>query len=214
MENIRRGQRQLSSLSLRCRPCQVEWVPTYYFEITLSKFDSCWLFIETNNEISRQMKLPFQQDLFTHIDNSNLDFCLRFSDLASGISCGWAATRQCRRVCPAILAGFSWSPWHRQEEILAELDYREKDGYERVLLTVQRLNGTSFDALTWVACHDNSSWFGEAPMSRLVEQINRAEGLSGANGDYVTQLDSALHVQSIADGLTSLRAKCQPWCAR
>lgn len=109
-------------------------------------------------------------------------------------------------------------PLDRQEEILAELDYREKDGYERVLLTVQRLNGTSFDALTWVACHDNSSWFGEAPMSRLVEQINRAEGLSGANGDYVTQLDSALrnlgivdlHVQSIADGLTSLRAKCQP----
>ena len=55
-------------------------------------------------------------------------------------------------------------------------------------------------------------------MPRLVEQINRAEGLSGANGDYVIQLDSALknlgivdlHVQSIADGLTSLRAKRQP----
>ena len=109
-------------------------------------------------------------------------------------------------------------PLDKQEEIFAELDYREKDGYERVLLSVQRLNGTSFDALTWVACHENSSWLGAASMPRLVEQINRAEGLSGANGDYVIQLDSALknlgivdlHVQSIADGLTSLRAKRQP----
>ena len=109
-------------------------------------------------------------------------------------------------------------PRDKQEEILDELDYREKDGYERVLLTVQRLNGTSFDALTWVACHDNPSWLGAAPMSCLVEQISRAEGLSGANGDYVIQLDTALkklgivdlHVRSIADGLMSLGPKCQP----
>ena len=106
-------------------------------------------------------------------------------------------------------------PPESQEEILGELDHREKDGYERVYLRVDQLDGSSFDALTWVACHDNPSWLGGTPMSLLVEQISRAEGLSGPNGDYVIQLDLALknlgivdlHVQSIADALVSLESE-------
>ena len=101
-------------------------------------------------------------------------------------------------------------PVKDQHAILKELDYREKDGYERVQLSVDRIDGASLDALTWVARHDNPSWLGAASMSQLVRQISLAEGQSGANGDYVIQLHLALkklgivdlHVQSIAEALT------------
>jgi len=96
-----------------------------------------------------------------------------------------------------------------EAKILEELDYRERDGYERVQITLKNRNKETFTALTWIADRNNSSWLGDAPMPKLLSQIRAAGGLSGPNGEYVIKIDIALrnlgivdqHIRSIAERL-------------
>jgi len=90
-------------------------------------------------------------------------------------------------------------PANKQSKILQELDYREKDGYERIFLTVDYIHKSPFEVLTWVARPGNESWLGDAPLSTIVDQIRGAEGLSGPNSDYVIELDKALKKRGIED---------------
>lgn len=92
------------------------------------------------------------------------------------------------------------------ERTLAELDYREKNGYERQLLSVHTREIGEIDALTYIAPAGNPAWLGYATDEAIAEQIQHSCGPSGLNSDYVLSLNRALiaegihdqHIQSIA----------------
>ena len=97
-------------------------------------------------------------------------------------------------------------PGDDAETVLARLDHREKNGYERHALELQTPTG-SLEALVYVAVPGNFAWLGEAHESVLARQIHQASGPSGANLDYLLELDLALrelgahdiHVRALAE---------------
>ena len=91
-------------------------------------------------------------------------------------------------------------PDERIDEILAVLDEREQDGYERTWLpAVSTENGCSVRALTWVASHGNPSWVGETAIDELAAHILTSSGPSGSNQEYLLRLHSALERLDIID---------------
>ncbi len=97
-------------------------------------------------------------------------------------------------------------PGHAAETMLARLDHREKNGYERHALELHTPTGR-LEALVYVAVPGNFAWLGEAHETALAAQIHRASGPSGANVDYLLELDLALrelgahdpHVRALAE---------------
>jgi cation transport protein ChaC len=87
--------------------------------------------------------------------------------------------------------------------ILAELDYRERAGYERVTLSVVLDDGRSATVVTWIAHPGNEHDGGELELEALLEVLRWAEGPSGRNDEYVHQLESALLELDGADELVS-----------
>ncbi len=94
--------------------------------------------------------------------------------------------------------------------ILAGLDHREKDGYERHLLPLDWGDGPSEDhALVYVAGPSNPNYLGPAPLDEMVGQVRASIGPSGANVEYVVRLAEALramgrpdpHVEAIEAGV-------------
>lgn len=91
-------------------------------------------------------------------------------------------------------------------EILAALDVREQGGYERLLLDVELKQG-AVRALTYVATADNPEYLGPAALPAIAKQVVGSQGPSGANADYVLELERALvamgaddsHVFALAD---------------
>lgn len=100
--------------------------------------------------------------------------------------------------------------------ILDHLDFREKNGYERLDLTLQ-VDGIDAPTpgLVYVATPDNFAHLGPAPDAEIAAQIARSHGPSGANSDYLFELDRALtslgahdaHVAGLA-GLVRSRLGC------
>lgn len=96
----------------------------------------------------------------------------------------------------------------REQEILAQLDHRERGGYERERVRVRTAAGTQ-EVWAWRAAASNPEYLGPAPLDELVAQIAAAVGPSGSNRDYVLELHAALlahgiddaHVRSIATRL-------------
>jgi cation transport regulator ChaC len=90
-------------------------------------------------------------------------------------------------------------------EILARLDHREKNGYERHALGLETTGGI-IEALVYVAVPGNFAWLGEAHEDDVAAHIHGAHGPSGANRDYLLELDAALtalgadddHVRALA----------------
>lgn len=82
--------------------------------------------------------------------------------------------------------------------IQAELDYREKDGYQlqRVLARWQEQ-----DLLCWtyVADEQNPSYIGDRPLPELVGRIRQAAGPSGHSADYLLRLSQTLEELEIED---------------
>lgn len=87
-------------------------------------------------------------------------------------------------------------------ELLAELDYRERAGYERVTLEVSVEQGT-LPAVTWIARRGNEHDVGEAPLAELARWIRASAGPSGRNDEYVFRLEQALRELGEADPLVS-----------
>jgi len=95
------------------------------------------------------------------------------------------------------------------EQTLINLDYREKNGYERQQLKVQTDEVGALDALTYIAPEGNPAWLGDASDTEIANQIRLSFGPSGSNKDYVLSLHHALktdgihdeHIQAIADRL-------------
>ena len=97
-----------------------------------------------------------------------------------------------------------------RDAIFAQLDYREKGGYERHLLHVCDDDGViASDALVYVATPGNPNWGGPMDPRQIAEIVANATGPSGANRDYLLGLRDALreigqpdaHVEAIANAL-------------
>lgn len=73
-------------------------------------------------------------------------------------------------------------------ELLPALDHREKDGYERLQLVTNR----GFEVITYVAPPDNPGFLGGASIEEMALQIASAVGPSGANSDYLFDLENIL----------------------
>lgn len=103
------------------------------------------------------------------------------------------------------------------EQTLADLDYREKNGYERQWLDVCTEQLGIVNALTYIARENNPAWLGDAPIDDIALQIFHAKGPSGENKDYVWELHNALlrdgiddeHITSVAQALNRLDESTQ-----
>ncbi|MFK7859491.1 MAG: gamma-glutamylcyclotransferase [Granulosicoccus sp.] len=101
-----------------------------------------------------------------------------------------------------------------RNEILAALDEREQDGYERTWLqAIRESDNKCFTVLTWLASTGNPSWVGDQPIEQLACLINSRHGPSGSNREYLLRLHAAFEDLGIHDDhVTSLvqRVKSLP----
>ena len=91
------------------------------------------------------------------------------------------------------------------DSVVEHLDYREKNGYERVALPLA-VEGGELAGITYLAREGNFAWLGEAPMPAIVEQVSQSTGPSGSNREYVLELDRALKALAIEDAHVSALA--------
>lgn len=85
------------------------------------------------------------------------------------------------------------------DETLRLLDYREKNGYQRIYADLQLANGQIVAGITYIAALDNPAFLGNAPLAEMAHQIASCSGPSGANRDYLIELANALRVLNIKD---------------
>lgn len=85
--------------------------------------------------------------------------------------------------------------------ILAELDHREKAGFDRVMLPL--LDGASgavfAEGLTYVAREDNPHFLGPLEEKLIAEHVTKSHGPSGPNLEYVQRLHDALRELGVVD---------------
>ena len=79
------------------------------------------------------------------------------------------------------------------------LDYREKNGYERYDVKLTLENGDAVPALTYIAPPGNFAYLGDAPIRDIAQQITVSHGPSGANKDYLLELAQILRQMNIHD---------------
>jgi cation transport regulator ChaC len=106
------------------------------------------------------------------------------------------------------------SPAER-EDILEQLDHREKGGYERHQVDVVVPSGEDvYEALVYVATPENPEWLGAATPAEIARQILSSHGPSGPNPEYLLELAESLrrikgaddpHVFAIERALLELR---------
>ncbi len=83
--------------------------------------------------------------------------------------------------------------------IFEQLDYREKNGYERYQSPLVFDDGSCIDGIFYVAGEDNPAYLGAASITRIAEQIKRSSGPSGSNEEYLRNLADALRQHAIDD---------------
>ena len=84
--------------------------------------------------------------------------------------------------------------------VLAQLDHREKGGYDRRLVAVHpTTEEPPFHALIYIATPDNANYLGPAPDADIAATIGRSHGPSGTNRDYLLNLAGALEEHGISD---------------
>ncbi len=88
---------------------------------------------------------------------------------------------------------------HIAEQTFADLDYREKNGYERVHTDLDLGDGRRVAGLTYIATADNFAYLGDAPLASIARQIAGSEGPSGHNADYLFELADALRALAVVD---------------
>ncbi|MCL4133863.1 UNVERIFIED_CONTAM: hypothetical protein GTU68_008686 [Idotea baltica] len=90
-------------------------------------------------------------------------------------------------------------PQSHVDTTLTQLDYREKNGYERQTLIIDTAELGELEALTYIAPRGNQAWLGDASNQAIADLIRTAQGPSGTNTDYVLSLHDALVADSIRD---------------
>lgn len=96
------------------------------------------------------------------------------------------------------------------ERVLAKLDHRESGGYERRWLDVYRPQSDAWrPALVYWAGPTNPNYVGPLAVETIAERAAESHGPSGANTEYVFELESALaemdrpdeHVSAVATAI-------------
>jgi cation transport regulator ChaC len=105
----------------------------------------------------------------------------------------------------AVTAGAVYFVAAPAEQLLRELDWRERAGYERLSLPVTTAAGV-VQAVTWVAHPGNDFDAAELPLEQLAEHVRQCTGPSGRNDDYVFALERALAELDAADPFVSALA--------
>ncbi len=85
----------------------------------------------------------------------------------------------------------------RLGEVLAQLDQREKGGYERVSVELHLAPDAARApqverGIMYVATPENPNYLGPAPLETIARQVLDSEGPSGHNLEYVRRLAEAL----------------------
>jgi cation transport protein ChaC len=92
---------------------------------------------------------------------------------------------------------------HEGERVLAQLDHRERGGFDRQEVKVKlRGHGDAAAvvcALVYLATPENPNYLGPAPLHEIAAQVRRCEGPSGPNVEYVIELASALQELGATD---------------
>ncbi len=85
--------------------------------------------------------------------------------------------------------------------VLADLDERERGGYERRegRLRLADANPAEAPGLLYLAGERNPNYLGEAPLPAIAAQVRGAEGPSGPNLEYVLRLAAALREMGADD---------------
>jgi cation transport regulator ChaC len=92
-----------------------------------------------------------------------------------------------------------------EERVLAQLDHRERGGYERLTIAALPIDrdddnaSAAITATTWIATPENPYHLGPEPEAIMLAQIRAAVGPSGANVEYVLRLAEALRALGIDD---------------
>ena len=91
-------------------------------------------------------------------------------------------------------------PRQGTEKALAELDYREKGGYQRMQLPFYiKHKADPVSVLVYRATPSNSNYLGPADMDQMARQILLAHGPSGPNLEYLLRLAQWLRQAGIQD---------------
>ena len=85
-----------------------------------------------------------------------------------------------------------------EPKIFEQLDYREKNGYERHVVDIS-FGKKSVPGITYIAFAYNPTFLGDAPMDEIAVQINRCFGSSGTNAEYLLELAKELRNLKISD---------------
>lgn len=83
-------------------------------------------------------------------------------------------------------------------EVIAQLDHREKGGYERHEVELSAA-GDALPGLVYLASAENPSFLGPAPLDEMAAQIRGARGPSGPNLEYLLELEAWLRAQGEDD---------------
>ena len=85
------------------------------------------------------------------------------------------------------------------QQVIEDLDLREKGGYHRESVTLNFTDGSTTQGLVYVADPDNLDYLGPADEIDIARQILSAEGPSGSNREYLSNLASALRTLDVSD---------------
>ena len=87
------------------------------------------------------------------------------------------------------------------EEILDRLAWREKGGYDRIVLDLHfaEPGRPPVPGFVYFANPRNPNWLGPAALPDIARQVRRSRGPSGANTDYVLNLARALRGMGVED---------------
>jgi glutathione-specific gamma-glutamylcyclotransferase len=84
-------------------------------------------------------------------------------------------------------------------DILEDLDYREKGGYDRTGLSLTLSSGRTIAGITYIAHPHNPNYLGESPLEDIARQISFSTGPSGSNKEYILKLLQTLEQHDIQD---------------
>ncbi len=84
-------------------------------------------------------------------------------------------------------------------EIFDQLDYREKNGYQRCQAPLYFDDNSEVDGIFYVAGVNNPAFLGPASIDCIAAQIKRSHGPSGSNEAYLRNLADALRQHQIED---------------
>ena len=84
-------------------------------------------------------------------------------------------------------------------EVFEHLDYREKNGYQRLETQIDFAEGCSETGIVYVADPSNHAFLGPASLEEIADHVVASKGPSGTNADYLLSLAAAFRERAIND---------------